>query len=150
MLSDIKINYTPDDSLRCMPEVLADEQEDEELRIIAASMSDIKINYTPDDSLRLEEKHFKKYKALAWVRTEHLTLRGILIMENAFKDVDIRSSAFWKEQYAQTVQCRTTAASMSDIKINYTLDDSLRCMPEVLADEQEDEELRIIAEQAGL
>jgi len=39
---------------------------------------------------------------------------------------------------------------MSDIKINYTPDDSMRCMPEVLADEQEDEELRIIAEQAGL
>ena len=46
------------------------------------------------------------------------------------------TTAFWKEQYAQTVQCRTTAASMSDIKINYTPDDSLRCMPEVLADEQ--------------
>jgi len=39
----------------------------------------------------LEEKHFEKYKALAWVRTEHLTPRGILIMENAFKDVDICS-----------------------------------------------------------
>ena len=58
------------------------------------------------------------------------------------------TTAVWKEQYAQTVQCRTT--SMSDIKTNHTPDDSLRCMPEVLADEQEDEELRIIAEQAGL
>jgi hypothetical protein len=43
------------------------------------------------------------------------------------------TTAFWKEQYAQTVQCRTTAASMSDIKMNYTPDDRLRCMPEVLA-----------------
>ena len=41
--------------------------------------------------IRLEENHFEKYKALAWVRTEHLTPRGILIMENAFKDVGIRS-----------------------------------------------------------
>jgi hypothetical protein len=43
------------------------------------------------------------------------------------------TKAFWKEQYAQIVQCH--AASMSDIKVNYnyTPDDSLRCMPEVLA-----------------
>ena len=38
------------------------------------------------------------------------------------------TTAFWKEQYAQIVQC--PAASMSDIKMNYTPDDSLRCMPE--------------------
>ena len=41
------------------------------------------------------------------------------------------TTTFWKEQYAQIVQC--PAASMSDIKMNYTPDDSLRCMPEVLA-----------------
>jgi hypothetical protein len=26
------------------------------------------------------------------------------------------TTAFWRKQYAQTVQCRTTAASISDIK----------------------------------
>ena len=43
------------------------------------------------------------------------------------------TTAFWRKQYAQTVQCRTNAASISDIKMNYTPDDSLRCMPEFLA-----------------
>ena len=31
------------------------------------------------------------------------------------------------------MQCRTAAASISDIKMNYTPDDSLRCMLEFLA-----------------
>jgi hypothetical protein len=43
------------------------------------------------------------------------------------------TTAFWKEQYAQTLPCHTTAALMSDIKMNYTPDDRLCCMPEVLA-----------------
>jgi hypothetical protein len=43
------------------------------------------------------------------------------------------TTACWKQQYAQNVQCRTTAASMSDITTNYSPDDSMRCMPEVLA-----------------
>ena len=164
--------------------------------------------------IRLEEKHLEKYKALAWARKDQLTPRGMLIMDNAYKNVDIRAfevdirpdgncyrctvkstlkasskkftvvipmeedefgsrfgtctcgkpakegipcqhmvvvakasaiddlariaiipgcmtTAFWRKQYAQTVQCRTT--SMSDIKTNHTPDDSLRCMPEVLA-----------------
>ena len=164
----------------------------------------------------LEEKRYERYKASAWARMEQLTQRGMLIMENVFKDVDIRSfelevrqngnchcctvksnlkpsskkfdviipiqedrfgsrfgtctcgkpakegapcqhmvvvakstriegltridiipgyltTACWKEQFAQDVHCSTTSASMSDIKLNYTPDDKLRCMPAVLA-----------------
>ena len=166
--------------------------------------------------IRLEEKHLEKHKASAWARKDPLTPRGMLIMDNAYKDVDIRAfevdirqdgnchrctvksilkasskkftvvipkeedkfgsrfgtctcgkpakegipcqhmvvvaktsaiddlariaiipgcmtTACWRAQYAQAVQCRTTAASMRDIKTNYTPDDSLRRMPEVLA-----------------
>ena len=62
----------------------------------------------------------------------------VVVKSSAIDDLDrigiipgCMTTAFWKEQYAQIVQC--PAASMSDIKMNYTPDDSLRCMPEVLA-----------------
>ena len=64
------------------------------------------------ESQQRKESHVSTWRLL---QNHQLLMTWLILL--SYQAVD---KAFWKEQYAQTAQCRTTAASMSDIKMNYT------------------------------